>query len=51
MDWFQAISQPIFTPPVIQFGVEINPPSFVPPSTVVSDGVYILVDLVAEDLR
>jgi hypothetical protein len=51
MDWFQPLSEPIFLPPTIQYGAEIQPVALVPPSTVVSDGVYILVDLVNENLR
>jgi hypothetical protein len=52
MDWHFPISQPvIMAPPTIHFGVEINPIALVPPAVVDSDGVYILIDLVNEDLR
>jgi hypothetical protein len=51
MDWFQPLSQPIFTAPTIHFGVEIQPLAFVPPAVVDSESVTLLVDLVNENLR
>jgi hypothetical protein len=49
MDWFQQIVQPL------QKKRELRYPAitiaYVPPSTVLSDGVIVLIDLVNENLR
>lgn len=51
MDWYVELSQPIFLPPTIQYGAEIQPIHFILPAVAVSSEVRVLVDLVPAVFR